>query len=112
MSSPFRIRQVVKRIIRSGYWLWTRRLETAAIQMPRSDYKMTWQHLSETETDAKMYVASTTDETTFRQSAAHTRSMLERFIGLDASDVVLEIGCGVGRIAPEVAPRVKEWIRH
>lgn len=110
MPESFRLRQLVKRVIRGGYWLWTRRLETAAIAMPRSDYKRTWQHLSQSENDAKMFVASTTDEQALRHSAAYTRDLLERFVGLHPTDVVLEIGCGVGRIAPAVAPRVSEWI--
>ncbi|BCS31507.1 hypothetical protein TBR22_A07080 [Luteitalea sp. TBR-22] len=110
MAESFRFRQIIKRVVRGAYWLWTRRLEADAIQMPRSDYKRTWQHLSESESDAKMFVASTTDEQTFERSAAYTRGLLERFVGLHASDVVLEIGCGVGRIAPEVAPLVKTWI--
>lgn len=110
MSQTFRVRQLTKRAIRAAYWLWTRRLEARAIEIPRSDYKQTWQHLSTSENDAKMFVASTTDEATFARSARYTRELLERFVGLHPSDVVLEIGCGVGRIAPEVAPRVKEWI--
>ena len=110
LSETFRTRQLTKRAIRAAYWLWTRRLESAAIDIPRSDYKRTWQHLSTSEADAKMFVASTTDEETFQRSAQYTRELLERFVGLRRDDVVLEIGCGVGRIAPEVAPRVGEWI--
>ena len=110
MAEPFRFRQLTKRAIRGAYWLWTRRLETAAIDMPRSDYKRTWQHLSATENDAKMFVASTTDESAFERAADYTRDLLDRFVGLQPSDVVLEIGCGVGRSAPAVAPRVAEWI--
>ena len=110
MGNSFRFRQLTKRAIRSAYWLWTRRLEVEAIHMPRSDYKRTWQHLSATENDAKMFVASTTDEGTFKRAAAYTRELLERFVGVHSTDVVLEIGCGVGRVAPELAPRVAEWI--
>jgi SAM-dependent methyltransferase len=108
--AAFRFRQLIKRGIRASYWLWSRRLEADTIAIPRSDYKRTWQRLSRTEADAKMYVASTTDEESFRRSAVHTREVLEREVGLGAEDVVLEIGCGVGRLAPEIAPRVKEWI--
>lgn len=42
MANSFRLRQLAKRVIRGVYWLWTRRLEVDAIQMPRSDYKRTW----------------------------------------------------------------------
>lgn len=110
MPQSFRIRQLTKRVIRGAYWLWTRRLEAGAVTLPRSDYKRTWQHLSATENDAKMFVASTTDEESFKRSAAYTRELLERFVQLGPTDVVLEIGCGVGRIAPEVAPRVRQWV--
>lgn len=110
MSQTFRVRQFTKRAIRAAYWLWTRRLQAAAVHMPRSDYKRTWQHLSGSEADAKMYVASTTDEASLTRSAQYTREVLERFVELRPTDVVLEIGCGVGRIAPEIAPRVKAWI--
>jgi ubiquinone/menaquinone biosynthesis C-methylase UbiE len=110
MVELLRVRQLTKRAIRTAYWLWTRRLEAEAAQMPRSDYKRTWQHLSGTEADAKMFVASTTDEASLQRSARYTRELLERFVGLRPTDVVLEIGCGVGRLAPEIAPRVAEWV--
>jgi len=103
-------RQFTKRVIRTIYWLWTRRLEADAVQMPRSDYKRTWQHLAGTENDAKMFVASTVDEEEIKRSARYTREILERFVELRPADVVLEIGCGVGRLAPEIAPRVTEWV--
>ena len=103
----FRIRQGVKKAIRTAYWLWTRRLEAASIAMPRSAYKQTWQHLSTSETDAKMYVASTVDEDEFRRSAVYTVATLERLVGVRPDDVVLEIGCGVGRVGAALAPRVK-----
>jgi SAM-dependent methyltransferase len=110
MAEFSRVRQLTKRVIRTLYWLWTRRLEAAAVRMPRSDYKRTWQHLSGTETDAKMFVASTIDEGSLKRSAQYTREILERFVGLRPNDVVLEIGCGVGRLAPEIAPRVAQWV--
>ncbi len=110
MATSFRFRQLVKKAVRSSYWLWTRRLEADAVRMRRSDYKRTWDHLSGTEADAKMFVASTTDESSFRQSAEYTRRLLESLVGLTSGDVVLEIGCGVGRLAPEIAPKVKRWI--
>jgi ubiquinone/menaquinone biosynthesis C-methylase UbiE len=103
-------RQVVKRLVRSAYWLWTRRLEAPAIRHDRSDYKNTWQRLSRTETDAKMFVASTVDEGDFARSAEHTLATLTRFVGVRASDVILEIGCGVGRMGTVLAPRCAQWI--
>ena len=110
MSDSFRLRQLTKRAIRTWYWLWTRRLEVGAVDIARSDYKRTWQHLSERETDAVMYVASTTDRDELQRAATYTRALLERHVGLRQNDVVLEIGCGVGRVGAEIAPSVREWI--
>lgn len=108
--SDFSVRQLTKRAIRTAYWLWTRRLEAVAVQLPRSDYKATWQALSTTENDAKMFVASAVDEGDFRRAAAATLDVLERFVGICDTDVILEIGCGVGRVGAVLAPRCKEWI--
>ena len=80
------------------------------MDIPRSDYKRTWQHLSTSETDAKMYVASTTDEDDFHRSAAYTVQLLEKHVGLREPDVALEIGCGVDRVGSALAPRISKWI--
>jgi ubiquinone/menaquinone biosynthesis C-methylase UbiE len=101
---------MVKRFVRSLYWLWTRRLEAHAIRQDRSDYKSTWQHLSGTETDAKMYVASTVDEADFAKSAEYTLEVLTRLVGVRQIDVILEIGCGIGRLGAVLAPRCAQWI--
>jgi ubiquinone/menaquinone biosynthesis C-methylase UbiE len=103
-------RQFVKRIIRTAYWLWSRRLEAFAAGVPRSRYKDTWERLAATESDAKMFVASSVDEAEFEASAVTTLSALERLVGVRPGDVVLEIGCGVGRVGRVVAPRCREWI--
>lgn len=103
-------RQWVKRGIRTAWWLWTRRLEAAAVHEDRSDYKQTWERLAVSENDAKMYVASDVDEESFRQSAAQTVATLEALVGIQPTDDVLEIGCGVGRVGAAVAPRCARWI--
>lgn len=110
MSPALRIRQLAKRVIRTAFWLWTRRLEATAIRTPRSNYKATWQALSTTESDAKMFVASTVEETDLARSAEVTVATLERLVSIRRSDVFLEIGCGVGRVGNALAPRVAQWI--
>jgi ubiquinone/menaquinone biosynthesis C-methylase UbiE len=104
------VRQLVKRAIRTVYWLWSRRLEAPAIRVPRSDYKATWEGLSASEADAKMFVASSVDEEQLASSAAVTLDVLERMVGIGSEEVVLEIGCGVGRVGAVVAPRCRRWI--
>ena len=46
----------------------------------------------------------------FAASGAEIAAALDSTVGLREDDVVLEIGCGVGRVGAAVAPRVKEWI--
>jgi ubiquinone/menaquinone biosynthesis C-methylase UbiE len=59
----------------------------------RSDYKTTWQQLARSADDAKKYVAGTADEEHFA-----------------ITDVILEVGCGVGRVGKFLAPICREWI--
>lgn len=106
----FRIRQWVKMGIRTAWWLWSRRHEAWAVRENRSNYKETWQRLSAREGDARMYVASDVADEAFERSAAHTLATLERLVGVHPADVVLEVGCGVGRVGAVLAPRCARWI--
>jgi ubiquinone/menaquinone biosynthesis C-methylase UbiE len=76
----------------------------------RSRYKATWEHLSSTFGHAKMAVAGTTDEDELDRSGSHTVEILERLVGINPSDVILEIGCGVGRVGKLLSPRCLKWI--
>jgi len=76
----------------------------------RSAYKDTWQRLSQTERDARMFVAGYEDERQLEETGRHTVAILERFAGVRPTDVVLEIGCGVGRVGKILAPRCARWI--
>jgi SAM-dependent methyltransferase len=76
----------------------------------RSQYKDVWNSVSKSEDDAKIAVSGYTDEALYKTTGEGTRSMLQDFVGLKASDVVLEIGAGVGRVGATVAPICKEWI--
>ncbi|HET8761343.1 MAG TPA: methyltransferase domain-containing protein [Nitrospiria bacterium] len=76
----------------------------------RSAYKATWTDLSTTVDQAKMHVAGYVEEDKFRASAEDTKKVLLETVGIRADDVVLEIGCGVGRVGQVLAPLCKEWI--
>ncbi len=104
------IRTLARRAIRTTYWLWSRRLEAPAIQQSRSDYKRTWELLSRREPDAKMFVASQVDAKHLADSAAYKVQILDREVGIRPTDIVLEIGCGVGGVAKLIAPRCAKWI--
>jgi SAM-dependent methyltransferase len=62
------------------------------------------------ENDAKVGVAGYTDEAQFAATANTTLAMLRRTVGIRATDTVLEIGAGVGRVGQVLAPLCKEWI--
>ena len=76
----------------------------------RSDYKGVWTALSDSLGRAKMHVSGTEDETAFDVSGAGTTEFLLKNVGIEPKDVVLEIGCGVGRVGKHLAPRCARWI--
>jgi ubiquinone/menaquinone biosynthesis C-methylase UbiE len=76
----------------------------------RSDYKGVWTALSETLSRAKLHVSGTEDETTIETSGVGTSHHLLDHVGIKPSDVVLEIGCGIGRVGKCLAPHCRRWI--
>lgn len=90
------------------------RLPARAIGSPlrrgRSNYKNTWQDLSSSEPMAKTFVSGTADEAHFTSTGQATVDLLREFVGIRASDVFLEIGCGVGRVGRALAPLCRTWI--
>ena len=85
-------------------------LNNAASPMERSRYKDVWNSVSIDLDNAKTAVAGYTDEDEFLRTAHSTVAVLEESVGIGANDVVLEIGAGVGRVAPIIAPKCKQWI--
>jgi len=75
----------------------------------RSDYKGTWTRLSTTSDDAAMWVAGYTDEEQLRQTGENTVSVLRRTVGIEPTDRILEIGCGIGRVGKILAPICAHW---
>jgi ubiquinone/menaquinone biosynthesis C-methylase UbiE len=86
-----------------------RALEIYGVQN-RSDYKSTWEALAPTERDARMYVAGHTDTDEWDRSARVTQSVLSEYVGLNPTDIILEIGCGMGRVGKVLAPGCARWI--
>ncbi|HWA10188.1 MAG TPA: class I SAM-dependent methyltransferase [Opitutaceae bacterium] len=76
----------------------------------RRDYKSVWTSLSSSREDAHMFVSGHDDEEKFYHAAEDTLCILMETVGLRPDDVVLEIGCGVGRVGTAISPFVKEWI--
>ena len=76
----------------------------------RGDYKSVWNALTGSKAAAYQVVAGHTDEDKFHADAEDTVDVLRETVGVRPDDVVLEIGCGVGRVGRVLSPFVKEWI--
>ena len=79
-------------------------------QPARSEYKKVWSALSSTEDQAKLHVIGVTDEDALRETGEQTLKFLRESVGIRKDDVVLEIGCGIGRVGRLVAPLCRKWI--
>jgi SAM-dependent methyltransferase len=76
----------------------------------RHEYKRVWDSVSRTDRDAVRAVAGHTDENLLRTSAEGFVPVLKECVGIHQTDVVLEIGAGVGRLGTVLAPLCREWI--
>ncbi len=74
----------------------------------RSNYKEVWTALSASEAAAKTHVGGSEDEEELTRSGIGTTNFLLENVGVDSSDVVLEIGCGIGRVRGGQIARVSE----
>ena len=77
---------------------------------PRSAYKSVWTALSTTQQQAVAHVIGEVDEDAIQSAAKDTRHWLEVAVGIKSDDVILEIGCGIGRVGQVLAPICKQWI--
>jgi len=73
-------------------------------QPARSEYKKVWSALSSTSDQAKLHVIGVTDEAALRATGEETLRVLQETVGIRKDDVVLEIGCGIGRVGKLVVP--------
>jgi SAM-dependent methyltransferase len=79
-------------------------------QAARSEYKKVWSALSTTHDQAKLHVIGVTDEAALQSTGEQTLGFLQESVGIRKDDVVLEIGCGIGRVGRVVAPLCGKWI--
>lgn len=75
----------------------------------RHEYKKVWTSLSATEDKAKYWVQGSEDEEQLAVSAANDIQRIQRVLEATATDDVLEIGCGVGRLGRVFAPICRTW---
>jgi SAM-dependent methyltransferase len=79
-------------------------------QPARSEYKKVWSALSTTLDQAKLHVIGVREEAALQSTGEETLRFLQESVGVRKDDVVLEIGCGIGRVARFVAPLCRKWI--
>ena len=77
--------------------------------MDPTSYKAFWDRKATTTTGALIAVDGSANEEVARLTGAYTARQVEAALALEPSDRVLELGCGVGRIGRELAPKVAHW---
>jgi ubiquinone/menaquinone biosynthesis C-methylase UbiE len=82
----------------------------AETPLRRDQYKAVWTKLSETEKSAKLHIGGFEEESKFEHEGIITRESLVSTIGIHPTDVVVEIGCGLGRVGKQLAPICRKWI--
>jgi SAM-dependent methyltransferase len=76
----------------------------------RSQYSAVWDSLSVTSDGAAFAATGYSDEASLQTSGKQVAARIAVAISLKASDDLLEIGCGVGRVGWAVAPECRSWI--
>ena len=75
----------------------------------RSAYKSVWDRQAQDPPVAWLAVAGHTDEATLDLTARGTIDVLRATVGLDPNDVILEIGCGIGRVGKPLSRECLHW---
>ena len=76
----------------------------------RSDYKRSWTAASRDKSQASKSVAATDDEVELERSGKATTQFLLDHVGILPGDVVLEIGCGIGRVGKHIARHCQQQL--
>ena len=75
----------------------------------QKNYKSFWNEKASTPDSAFIAVDGSTNEETARLTGTYSGHQVTAALDLQPGDRVLELGCGVGRIGREIAPRVAHW---
>ena len=77
--------------------------------MEFESYQQFWNHQATTPESALAAVDGSASEEVVQTTGRYTARQVATAIDLDDTDSVLELGCGVGRIGRELAPRCNHW---
>ncbi|MPZ18657.1 MAG: methyltransferase domain-containing protein [Luteitalea sp.] len=78
--------------------------------LPRFAYHDVWDESARNQRDARVSVAGYDDDAEWNRTGENTASHVAELTGIGPDDVVLEIGCGAGRVGAKLAPRCRQWI--
>src|SRR5262245_52385254 len=77
-----------------------------SLSKEQNDYKATWN--GEAHRDAHDAILTGATPESFEQTGRSDADLVARYLRGDASEIALNIGCGVGRVEKYLAPRVRE----
>jgi ubiquinone/menaquinone biosynthesis C-methylase UbiE len=77
--------------------------------MQVTNYKAFWDDKASTTTGALLAVDGSASEEVARLTGAYTARQVANALEFTPADRVLELGCGVGRIGLQLAPKVAHW---
>jgi SAM-dependent methyltransferase len=80
------------------------------LALPRAAYQKVWDRSARNLTAARLAVAGYADDAEWNRSGIASAEHLTKVTSITSSDVVLEIGCGAGRVGAKLAPSCREWI--
>jgi SAM-dependent methyltransferase len=86
-----------------------RRSETA-LAHSRGSYGAEWDRAATSLADARIAVCGTADPADYAQSGEATARAIREWCSVMPSDVVVEVGCGTGRVGAHLAPHCARWI--
>ena len=85
-------------------------VSTVATSRTRGDYRQVWDGVARNMNEARVSVAGYSDDAEWTRTGIESAELLTKECAITLDDVVMEIGCGAGRIAHFLAPKCKRWI--
>lgn len=93
-----------------GILTWIRRRLFGVPRFRRTQYRQIWDACAVDDRSAMESVAGHVDLEHFRWTGAVTRDLIHQAVQIQPTDVVLEIGAGIGRVGEFIAPMCQTWI--
>jgi SAM-dependent methyltransferase len=75
----------------------------------RSEYKKVWDRQTGDIDAASLAVGGFTDEANMEETGRYSVGVLKSVVGVGGCDVVLEIGCGIGRVGKVISRECLHW---